>query len=412
MQTSLLAFETELERLLDEFLGKGSFGKVCLSGIQSDKKSDPVSNKINNLYREQLDININNYIERVKIDRTITFSEKKLHPEKFNRFLLKLGHLCISGGRLTLAIEIFRKSNLGSDEDFIKAESFLGFAEIYSRRADLVRCFNFIGDAKTLYQKINMTEGLAKCENLLGTVYGELGNIEIAREHFLRGISLINPQANAELSAKIESNLGVLENIKGNYPDAIRHLNKAVGIYRKLGFKKNEAEVNLNIGLAYLESGMTDTAMTIFDEGILLAKEEQFMPVLCLYYQAKAQALVATGSLLYAEEFTDKALELSHYLDDKLTLADLYKVKGILERNLKNFHNAEDYLLDSLRINTSLRNEMNIAETSYELGILYKEIDNQNSKQSYLKTALNYFREIRATDKVKQIENLLATGSA
>jgi len=70
------------------------------------------------------------------------------------------------------------------------------------------------------------------------------------------------------------------------------------------------------------------------------------------------------------------------------------------------------YLLNSLRINTSLKNEMNIAETSLELATLYEEIDNSKSKDPYLKSALNYYKQIDALQKVKEIELMLGIEAA
>ena len=90
-----------------------------------------------------------------------------------------------------------------------------------------------------------------------------------------------------------------------------------------------------------------------------------------------------------------------------MTFADLYKLKGTIERKLKNYELSESYLLNSLRINKSLKNETNVAETSFELGVLYDEIDNSKSKKSYLESALNYYKQINASQKVKEVETKL-----
>ena len=412
MQNSNKAFEVDFERLLKKYLGEDWFNTVYLRENLSNKNPDQVSEKISDFYKDQLKINVHNYSERIKIDRTITYSEKNLPAYKFCEFLLSLGNLCLANGKLTIASEIFRKVNNTSNDVSIKAESFLSLAEIYSRRAAWSRSFKLISEAESLYKNTENKTGQAKCENILGTIYGEMGDVDNARKHLLNGLNMINPKVDLEMAASIETNIGIVESILGNSPESIRHLNSAMNIYKQLNYKKNEAEVNLNIGLVYLESGMPEAAVTVFDEGISLAKEYKFMPVLCLFYLAKSQALVAMETLYYAAEFADKALELSHYLDDKLTLADLYRVKGTIERKLRNYSTSENYLLDSLRINTSLKNEMNIAETSFELAMLYKEMDNSKSKQSYLKRSLDYFNQISAVDKVKRIQELIGAEAA
>ena len=419
MQNSNKAFNVDLERLLKKYLGEDWFNTVYLRENLTNETSDEVSEKISDFYKDQLKINVHNYSERIKIDRTITYSEKNLPANKFCEFLLNLGNLCLANGKLTIAGEIFRKANNTSSDISIKAESILGLAEIYSRRAAWSRSFKLISEAESLYKNTEDKIGKAKCENILGTIYGEMGDIDSARSHLLTGLNLvktdlnlINAKKDLEMVAKIETNLGIVESILGNSADSIRYLNAAMNTYKQLDYKKNEAEVNLNIALVYLESGMPEAAVTVLDEGISLAKEYKFMSVLCLFYLAKSEALIAMETLYYAAEFADKALELSHYLDDKLSLADLYRVKGIIERKLKNYSSAENYLLDSLRINSSLKNEKNIAETSFELAMLYKEMDNANSKQSYLKRSLDYFNQISAAEKVKRIQELIGAEAA
>ena len=419
MQNTNKAFEVDLERLLKKYLGEDWFNTVYLRENLTNETSDEVSEKISDFYKDQLKINVHNYSERIKIDRTITYSEKNLPANKFCEFLLNLGNLCLANGKLTIAGEIFRKANNTSSDISIKAESILGLAEIYSRRAAWSRSFKLISEAESLYKNTEDKIGKAKCENILGTIYGEMGDIDSARSHLLTGLNLvktdlnlINAKKDLEMVAKIETNLGIVESILGNSADSIRYLNAAMNTYKQLDYKKNEAEVNLNIALVYLESGMPEAAVTVLDEGISLAKEYKFMSVLCLFYLAKSEALIAMETLYYAAEFADKALELSHYLDDKLSLADLYRVKGIIERKLKNYSSAENYLLDSLRINSSLKNEKNIAETSFELAMLYKEMDNANSKQSYLKRSLDYFNQISAAEKVKRIQELIGAEAA
>jgi len=412
MQNENCTFELELDKLLKEYLGDEGLNKLNLSINYPRAAADGISEKINDFYRDQLQINITNYNERIKIDRTITFSEKTLESDKFCRFLLELGRICLSGGKLALANEIFKKVNVFSQKDIFKAESLIGLADVYSRRANWTRSLTTIAEAESLYKKINDKIGIAKCENLLGSIYGEMGDIENAKQHLLNSLSLINPEVDLEMAANLEMNLGIIDSIRGNSADSLMHLNKALRIHSELGNYKSISDITLNIGMVFLEAEEYESAVAAFDEGIKIAKQSRFISVLCLIYLAKSRALIAMNALYFAAEFADKALEISHTIDDKLTLADIYKVKGIIERQLKNFEAAESYLLNSLRINTALKNDMNIAETSLELAVLYEEMKNSKSKQVYLKSSIDYFKEINASAKVKRIEETLSFEAA
>ncbi len=407
MQNSKYTFETELEELLKKYLGVDCFNKINLSSYPAKEAADGISAKINAFYEDQLKINMSDCSERMKIDRTITYSQKKLEPEKFQNFLLELGKICLSGGKLDIAAEIFKKVKTSSNKSGIKAESLLGLADVYNRRANWSKSLSNIAEAESLYKKTKDNLGVAKCENLIGITFSEMGDVETAKEHFHNSLTLIDPEKDMEMAAHLETNLGILDNVLGNSVESLIHFNKALGIYNKLQNRKNAADVTHNIGMVYLDSEEYELAVAAFDDGINTAKEGGFIPILCLLYHAKSRALVGMNALYYAAEFADKALEISHAIDDKLALADIYKVKGIIERQLKNFKVAEEYLLNSLRINNILGNEMNIAETSLELAILYEHINNSNSRKFYLKSSLDYYKEINASTKIKKIEELL-----
>ena len=407
MKETIKNFEIEFDRLLKLYLGKEEFDRLDLKFGPSKVESNRISEVINNFYKSQLEINIDSYNERIKIDRTITFSEKQLNPDKFCEFLLDLGRLCISCGKLNFASEIFKKTKKSSKKTLYEAESLLELANVFSRKADWPRSLVTVHDAKKLFNTINYSFGLAKCYNVLGSIYGDRGDIEKAKKYFLKSLSFINPENDLEMAANLNTNLGIIDNIWGNKDDANKHFKNALLIYEKLGYKKSMAEVYYNLGTTYLRSKDYDSAFDAFDAGIEIAKKGRYILILCLIYLAKSQALIAKDDINSAIVFVDKALEISHNVDDKLTSADIFKVKGIIERHLHNYKNSENYLLNSLRINNSLKNEMNAAETSFELGVLYEEINNTKSRNSYLESALKYYKRIQMTQKVKNIKIML-----
>lgn len=121
-------------------------------------------------------------------------------------------------------------------------------------------------------------------------------------------------------------------------------------------------------------------------------------------YLAKSQILIANQDLRIAKEFADKALSISHNLDDKLTIADIYRVRGMIAKQLNDTQTAKSYLMISLRINTKQRNSLNIAETSAELASIYKEEGKHELGNNYLHQALDYYRKTNVKDKILVIE--------
>jgi tetratricopeptide (TPR) repeat protein len=407
METSINNFEKELNRLLEQYLGVGKLNHLNLS-INPPKEGDnKIPEIINNFYLNQLQIETNNYSERIKIDRSITLSKKTLQQDSFNEFLLDLGQLCLSGGRLNLAREIFRKVKTHSSKIIHKAESLLGQADVFSRRSDWQKSLKAIKTAEFFYRELNDKSGQANCANLLGLIFAELGDLSKAKVCFHDSQFLLNPVKDLELAANLDGNLGIIENIRGNKTKSIKHLTKALAGHNKLGNNKGIAETRHNLGMVYLESGDHELALESFNEGIEIAKQGRFMSILCVIYLAKSQILIAKNDICNAAGFADKALDISNATDDRLTSADIYRVKGIIERSRKNYNDAETFLLNSLRMNKSLKNDRNIAETSFELGLLNADMGNESGKTDWLQKSLRYYSNIDATEKVTMVEELL-----
>jgi tetratricopeptide (TPR) repeat protein len=371
---------------------------------------DDITSKINEFYQSQLNLKADLASDRQKIDRAITFSEKKLEKKDFEKFLLELGHICISSGKLNLANEIFKKVKNNPSSEKVKAEAILALSDIFSRRADWARSLQLIDEASIIYNNDSDNNGMSKCENMRGTIFGERGDFENAKQYFLNSLALINPEEDIEMAANLETNLGIIENIQGETEKSLFHLNNALAKYTQIKNSNRIAEVKLNIGTVLQEAGLYDLAEESLDEVIKIALIKGYHSTLCLAYLTKSQVLLAKKDFIYASEFADNALELGTSLDDKLTVADAYKIKGIVARYSGNFKNAEFYLLISLRMNTKLNNTMNIAETSFELGILYQGFDQMEKRDEFLNNSLSYFRKINARTKVHKIEELLERG--
>ena len=401
-------FELELNSFLKAYLEDESFDHLQEKLNWPEFESDSTSKTINEFYQEQLHIDNHQSKDRMRIDRIITFSQKRLSSEKFSNFLIELAHICLSEGKLDIAREIFKKSNKLTNKDQTKAESLLGLADIFSRRAKWTNSLDTLKKAKSIFKSIVDNRGLAKCENIFGTIYGELGDISKAKKHFLTSLSLIDRDKDLDLAASLYTNLGIVNNIQGFYGDALNHLNKALNIYTKLNNHKNASEVRLNIGIVNLDSGNFNEAIAALDTTIEISKVGHFNTTLCLAYHLKSQVLIKLEDFFYASEFANKALEMSHNLNDRLAVADIYKVKGTIERHLGNYKIAETNLLTSLRINESFNNQMNAAETAFELGLLYEKMNDANQKNSYLTKAKDYYKKIESLVNVERIDAMLA----
>ncbi len=171
-------------------------------------------------------------ITKSQIDLLVTFASTRISEDNFLVLLLLLSNVTLTYGDFNTSINLSDKLiSLSSGNPLlsdIAANAYLVKGEIFSRQANWELSFSEINSARNLFLAINDNSGIAKCENLLGTIYGDLGDLTNAMEHFETALSLINDQINYSFSGKIEVNLGIVNTIQGKYDDAISYFRRAL----------------------------------------------------------------------------------------------------------------------------------------------------------------------------------------
>jgi tetratricopeptide (TPR) repeat protein len=348
---------------------------------------------------------------RSQIDLLITFSANRLPKEKYLSMLLYLSQSSITNGEFATAIEINERiialTSNDSNMTDITSNAYLLVGEIYSRQANWENSFNYIRKAHTMFDSVNNLKGVAKCENLLGTIYGDLGDVKTAIENFESALSKTLNEPDYALKGKIEINLGIVNNIKGKTDEALGYFKRALLNYEKISDNRRIAEIHQNIGMVYTKKTEYDSAIKKFDESLALAIESNYLQTIGVIYLSKAFVHSQLSDYSLSTAFADKAMEVAYKLNDKLTIAEVYKIKGVIQKNLKNYLLSENYLLTSLRLNIDAGNQLNQAETHHELGLLYKKMNDSKKSKENFNSALEYFKKINAEPEIRNLESLI-----
>jgi len=345
------------------------------------------------------------------IDLLITFASEKLTYKKLTKLLLYIGEDLTSIGLLDSAMKVFsyllKISQNKSSNNKVKAKSLYGLGDIYSRQAFWDKGISFLNKARIIFKSINDKYGIAKCENILGTIKVELGELKSAKTHFETALSLLNYKSSDELSGILEYNIGILENIQGNFDQAFLHFQKALRKFEKDNNHQRLSEVHHNLGMVYLEKQNYKSGLKEFDRAFMHANKSNTWQIMCISCVNKAFIYSKLKDYSLANAFAVKALEVAYKLNDRLSIAEVYKIKGVIEKNRKNHKLSENYLTTSLRINTELENKLNQAETLYEMGFLYKQMNDIKRSRTCFKKSLNKYNYLKIDKKVKEITEVL-----
>jgi len=345
---------------------------------------------------------------RFEADQAITYAERKLSLEQFLDLLGNLGRLSIAHGEVSLATDISNKmlNVIKNDERFtnITAYTFFHFAEIYSRQAMWKESQTYIKKALTLFQKQGDMIGIARGENLFGTIYAGRGYLKSAKQHFEKGLAAVDAAKDRGTVALIENNLGIVCNIEGNYDEAYSYFRRALTYFEGMKDYQHIAEIRHNIGMVFMQKKEYSNALKEYEASINVSISARYLPTLAISYVSKSYIYCEINDYALANAFADKGMEISYKINDKLTIEDIYKIKGIIERKNKHFEASENFFFSSLRLNKELDNELNYAETAVELAVLYKNYNKTEDADKYFGQALTFYKKIKALPEIEKIK--------
>lgn len=405
-------FKIRIDDILTGFFTEHEISELKKSLLKKDK-SKPDYPELKPKLRKQIEIDLSDsYLKEFQFHILTTLAEQKLSKIKYIEFLLNLGDYAMSQGEYDFAVETHKKilseSKSQSSLLNIAANACYSIGEIYSREARWTECLEYTKKAFSMFKQQSDFKGCAKCENLLGTVHGERGDLKKAENHFEESLHYLDEKKDSILIGNIEINLGIINNIYSNYDQALFYYNRALTNFQRLNDHHKLAQIRHNIGITYMKKKEYSKALKELDRSIAVSMHDSIYSVLGISYVTKALIYAQMEDVDLSKAFAEKAMEICYKTNDKLSVAEIYRIEGMIKRIRKDFIIAEQYLLTSLRLNKEYTNALNNAETSLELGILYKEWGKKEKSVVRLKDALSYFKNIKANHEIENIERYLA----
>ena len=358
---------------------------------------------------EGVGLTLINEIKKI-VDLIINVAEKEIEGAKFLDLLIVLGELLINLGNYSLAedllVRVVKMSSKLEDIDF-KANAYFNLGELFYRQANWEKSLNYLIKSKELFKKERFQDGVIKSLNTMGAIAGERGMFLKAENYFAECINLLSNNSLNNLFANVIDNSGIIQLAKSNYNLALFEFNRAKTIFTQVNNFVHLANVLYNIGLIYMFKKDFTSAINEFDNSLDISFKAENVRILNLNLSAKANAYASLNDFDQSLAFLNKSMDLSTAINDRLTIADLYKIKGILSKKLKKKKKAEKDFLTSLRLNEELENKFNYFETMFELGLLYKDWGKNDLAKEKLIKAFNYKTKIGAENAAENINREL-----
>lgn len=340
--------------------------------------------------------------DREKADHLITLCRNTLSKDVLPQMLVAIGNLFHEHGKVQLAEEIYTATLSCAEENqnaSILAEVLMKRGDVFARQGKWKHAHNDLNRSRQLFLTLHNKTAHAQVENILGTICVEQGQLGLAQEHFGRALAALERNDQSVMTGSVLMNLGIVYNILSQPDTAIGYFKRAQAGFEEAGDVSRLSALHHNIGMSYLSKGIITNALREFGTSQELSATIGNINLGGLAKLGKATAFLRMNDLATALKLVQQAIEAFTQTNDRLSIADAYKVKGMIHRELKQYAISRSYLDTSLRINFELNNDLNTGEAYLEAGFLEKKRRNTVGAREEFEQAQTYLLRVGATNE-------------
>ena len=234
----------------------------------------------------------------------------------------------------------------------------------------------------------------AEALNTLATVDLQTGALDDARAGYERALALGGHDR--QLRARVEQNLGILANIRGDLDSAESHYNLSLEAYESVGNEQGCALAYHNLGMVSADRELWDDADRYFTHtrSIAEANGDAHLQALCMVNHAEVE--VARQHYDDARQHAETALAILDQLGARHHKVDAYRVIGMVYRETGKPALAESRLRSAIELAVSTGSVLGEAEAARELAVLYQSMGRNQEALTLLNTAWRLFKRLDA----------------
>lgn len=241
--------------------------------------------------------------------------------------------------------------------------------------------------------------------NGLGSLYFELADYDKSRRHLGDALKLAREADSKKLIANIINSLGAIENVRGNYMQAVGMYSQSIPLFESLGDRVGLARVYHNIGMTYADEKNWQEANEFYGKSLSVSDVMGLVPLKSMTFLNRAFAMAHLKRFDEAREYNIKAHRLVQRLKDDLGLAEYHKIQGVIEREESNWLAAGEHFQVAMDKFQAMENELGIAETSCEWARCAAATCDEQEMSKQLKNAIASYEKLGLTKKADLLRN-------
>ncbi len=230
--------------------------------------------------------------------------------------------------------------------------------------------------------------------NTLGVMLLREGSLVEAREIFLRAAELGG--TNRQLRARVEQNLGIVANIRGELDEALARYQRSLDDYEEARDEHGCAMAFHNLGMVSADRAMLDDADGYFRKSIEIAERVGDVRLQAHCLVSHAEVHVACQRYEEARKNAEASLAIFDQLGSRDQKASAYRVIGMIYRDTGKLALAESRLRSAIELAVATGSVLQEAEATRELAVAYQMMGRNQEALSLLNAAHRLFGRLDA----------------
>ncbi len=275
-------------------------------------------------------------------------------------------------------------------------ESYSHIITLYNNRGAYEQAYTFGKDMLRIAQAHQLKGMLPTIYNSFANRFQRTGQYDSSMSYYYSAIAVIenDTPVNRNALATLYTNLSGVLQIVGDYPNALRYLDKAEAITRQIRYMHLLALVLINKGNTLNSMDRLDASIKNLEEALALARKHNFL-------QWKHLALSNLGATHHAQGhdrealvFLKEAVSLKGEVDPNYQNTNI-ALLGKVYLALGNYKEAESYLLQSIATAEQKHIARDLTEGHLILSELYA------ATHDYHKAYMHQYNYIRLKDSIE-----------
>lgn len=321
---------------------------------------------------------------------------------------IELSEVCLQFGELQKSFGLLKKVRASLDDEPSDQQGrvYLLLGRIETHRNQWQSAQRWFQQALDVYTDLEDTDGMAKANMDLGILNAEKWDTATALSHFEKAKELLQGDMEGRIGLKLRNNLAIMQAMRGETAEAIERFTELL-LHELASDPANKIYLMLNYGLSTKETGDLARAEEILTEAVEEATALPNTRLIGLNSLALAEVLIKQANYTTGQEHLVKAFKIFSQLHDRASLADTYRVFGILHRETGYPELAAAKFDICLEINKESGNLLNLHEAHYEYSLLAKAENDPVLRKQHLEDSLFYAKSMGASPRIKKVKKEL-----